>query len=100
MVRTKNGIFAKYITIFEILPYDTVCCLARGDSKNVIFDKKRRFILIFSSALDMHIPDPHEFTGKALALLLNTAPPNSSFAKLSAHSASYNKTLDRKYLNQ
>ena len=60
----------------------------------------RHFILNFSSALDMYIPDPHEFTGKALALLLNTAPPNSSFAKLSAHSASYNKTLDRKYLNQ
>lgn len=54
----------------------------------------------FSSALDMYIPDPHEFTGKALALLFNTAPPNFSFAKLSAHSASYNKTLDRKYLNQ
>ena len=48
----------------------------------------------------MHIPDPHEFTGKALALLLNMAEPNSTFAKFSAYSASFNKTLDRKYLNQ
>ena len=48
----------------------------------------------------MHIPDPHEFTGKALALLLNMTEPNSTFAKFSAYSASFNKTLDSKYLNQ
>ena len=48
----------------------------------------------------MHIPEPHEFTEKALALLLDMAPANSSFTKLSALSASYNRTLDRKYLNQ
>ena len=55
---------------------------------------------VFSNELDMHIPDPHEFTGKALALLLNMAEPNSIFAKFAVRSALFNKTLDRKYLNQ
>ena len=68
--------------------------------RSVIWQTMYRINLVFSNELDMHIPDPHEFTGKALALLLNMAELNSTFAKFSAYSASFNKTSDRKYLNQ
>ena len=48
----------------------------------------------------MKIPEPHEFSTQALEFLLNTAPQNSLFTKMSAYSAAFRETFDIKYFNQ